>query len=86
MVSSATMPAAAIEPACRILPPTMRRNGRARSMKSLLPHSTEPIGADNPFETQKHTESVWRAMSAAVTPSATAALNSRAPSVCTGMP
>jgi hypothetical protein len=86
MLSSATMPAAASMPAWRRLPPSMRRKPRARVMNSLVPQSSEPTGALKPFETQKVTLSVWRVMCSAGTPSAIAALNSRAPSVCTGMP
>ena len=50
-------------------------------MNAALPQSSEPIGALNPLLTQKATLSPLRATSAAVTPSATAALKSRAPSI-----
>src|SRR6266850_1359484 len=86
MRSRATMPAAARMPTCRMPPPSILRQRRARSMNSAEPQITEPTGADSPFDTQNVTESTGRAKSAAGRFRATAALNSRAPSRCTGTP
>ena len=55
-------------------------------MNAAEPHSTEPNGALKPLLTQKPTLSPCFAISAAGTPCATAALNTRAPSMCTGTP
>ena len=73
-------------PAWRMPPPTILRTRRARATNSGPPQTTEPTGAPRPLETQKVTESAWRANSLAGRPSATAALKSRAPSRCTGTP
>ncbi len=54
-------------------------------MNAALPHSNEPTGALNPLLTQKATLSPSRATSAVLTPSATAALKSLAPSMWTEM-
>ncbi len=53
-------------------------------MSSPEPQITEPTGAARPFETQNVTESTSRTKSRAGRLSATAALKSRAPSMCTG--
>ena len=53
-------------------------------MNSAVPQSREPIGADSPFEMQKFMESACCAITSTPTPSAVAALNSRAPSTWTG--
>ena len=50
-------------------------------MKAEDPHSTEPNGALNPLLTQKPVLSHRPAMRATGTPSATAALKMRAPSM-----
>src|SRR3990172_1678512 len=55
-------------------------------MKSALPASSEPTGAESPLETQKQTESASAASTEAGTPRYTAALKSRAPSRCTAIP
>ncbi len=55
-------------------------------MRSAEPASIDPTGADRPLERQNMTVSTGAARSAASTPSATAALNSRAPSQWTGRP
>src|SRR5258708_6342399 len=86
MRSRATMPAAARMPTCRMPPPSILRQRRARSMKSPEPQMTEPTGAARPLDTQKGTESTWRVKSPAGRLSATAALENRAPSRCTGTP
>ena len=52
MVSSATSPAAAMTPACRMPPPSIFRFFRALSMNSAEPHSTEPTGALSPLDRQ----------------------------------
>ena len=57
IVSSATMPAAAITPAWRIPPPSRRRCARASAITSAGPHSTEPTGAPSPFDRQNITVS-----------------------------
>src|SRR5438876_4639217 len=86
MRSRATLPAAARMPTCRMPPPSILRQRRARSMNSAEPQITEPTGAASPLDTQKVTESTWRVKSPAGRLSATAALKSRAPSRCTGTP
>jgi len=58
----------------------------ASEIKSLEPHTREPMGADNPFERQKLTESDPRVNSVTGTSSATAALNILAPSRWTFRP
>ena len=83
MVSRATIPAAAMTPACRMPPPSIFPHPPRPVDELPLPHTTEPTGPDRPFERQKVTESAWVAISAAGTPSATAALKMRAPSRCT---
>lgn len=55
-------------------------------MNSRDPNSTDPTGADKPLLKQKHTESTSRTMRATGTPSASAALKTRAPSMCRRMP
>jgi hypothetical protein len=50
-------------------------------MNALLPHNTEPTGPHSPLLTQKPMLSACLPISAAGTPSATAALNTRAPSM-----
>ena len=84
--SNATSPAAASMPACRMPPPTMRRNARARSMNRPSHKGANRTARSDPCETQKaRCQRAWRC-AAAGTPSFTAALNSRAPSMCNGMP
>ena len=50
------------------------------------PHNTDPTGAHNPLLRQNVTESTWWVNAAASTFWATAALNSRAPSMCSARP
>src|ERR1051325_7081695 len=78
------MPAAAMIPAWRSPLPNIFRKRRAWAIKSREPHTTEPTGAESPFDTQNVTESTWRVKSEAGRFSAIAALKSRAPSRCTG--
>ena len=86
MDSSATTPAAASTPTWRMPPPSIFRTRRARATNSREPHTSEPTGAPRPLDRQKVSESTGRAKSATGRPSATAALNRRAPSRCTGTP
>ena len=67
-------------------PPSILRLFRARSINSLLPQSTEPMGALKPLDKQKPTESAPRVSSTAGIPNATAALKIRAPSRWTFRP
>ena len=55
-------------------------------MNGAEPTTTEPIGADRPFDRQNVTESAGAAASAGVTPRATVALKNRAPSTWSGTP
>ncbi|KAG0920595.1 hypothetical protein G6F31_020656 [Rhizopus arrhizus] len=73
-------------PDWRCVPPSMRRKVRARDITALLPASTAPTGALSPLDRHSDTVSAYCVISAAGTPSATAALKRRAPSRCTGMP
>src|SRR5690606_9475656 len=84
--SSAWSPAAASRPAWRMPPPVTLRQRRATVTSASLPTSTEPTGAPSPFERHTETLSKCRAISRAGTPSATAALYSRAPSRCMPSP
>ncbi|MNQ97016.1 hypothetical protein D3C85_1126420 [compost metagenome] len=86
MACTPSRPAAAMIPDCRCVPPSMRRSVRALARTAWLPASTAPTGALSPLDRQSDTVSAWRLMSPAGTPSATAALNMRAPSRCTGTP
>ena len=81
-VCSATIPAAATTPACRIEPPSSLRARRALVTNSALPASSPPTGALSPLLRQTETESAGPDSSATLTPSATAALKIRAPSTC----
>ena len=67
-------------------PPSRVRWTRASAMRSAGPASTEPTGAPRPLLMQQVTVVAGAASSATGTPRATAALNSRAPSRCTGGP
>ena len=58
----------------------------ARPTSSAVPAMIDPTGAPSPFERQNWTVSTSRQMTSAPTPSATAALNRRAPSMCTFIP
>ncbi len=80
------MPAAATIPAWRMPPPSSLRYRSARTISSAVPAIIDPTGAPRPFERQNWTVSTSRQMTSAPTPSATAALNRRAPSMCTFMP
>ena len=84
IVSSATSPAAAAIPARAR---SRRRGGaaspRACSTTASLPASIAPNGAERPLLSEKATEFAGEASSASGTPSATDALMSRAPSMCT---
>ena len=86
IVRSATRPGAAMMPAWRMAPPNDRRTRFARSMNVFVPASSDPTGADSPFDRQTQTESTERVSSRASTPRATAALNTRAPSRWTANP
>ena len=83
---SATTPAAAMIPAWRIPPPTILRARRARAMNAASPTTTEPTGQPRLFDRQNVAEAPGGTRSRAGTPSATEALNSRAPSMNSGMP
>ena len=80
LCSRAQSPPAAMRPACRIQPPRRSRTRRARSKKAPPPAMTDPTGAPSPLERQTETESAQAAQSAALTPLATSAFASRAPS------
>ncbi len=54
-------------------------------MRSLEPATTAPNGQPRPFEKQIVTVSPWRAIEAGSCPLATAALKSRAPSMCSAI-
>ena len=68
IVSSATIPAAAITPAWRMPPPSRARSlaGRRRSRRAG-PHSNDPTGAPSPFDRQNITVSHRRDQRQAVT-------------------
>ncbi len=66
--SSATSPAAASTPACRMPPPSILRKTRAFSMKAREPTTSEPTGAPNPFDRQNIRESTLRVISATLRP------------------
>ena len=69
-------------PAWRMPPPsTLRARAAAGSVAASIT-STEPTGAPRPFDRQMLTVSKGAAYSAALTPVAATALNSRAPSRC----
>ena len=79
------MPAAAMMPACRMPLPNILRKRRARTMKSREPHTTEPTGRRQALRHAEGDRVDVRARSRdAGRFSATAALNRRAPSRCTG--
>ena len=82
LCSSAYTPAAATIPACRIAPPKRCFSTRARYISSAEPAISAPSRQPSPFERQSVTVSNGPAISAAVTPDATAAFISRAPSRC----
>ena len=84
--SSATMPAAAVMPACRHAPPNRMLNLRASRMRSAGPQITDPIGAPRPFDRQNITVSTCCVQAVGSTPAAPAALNTLAPSMWTGTP
>ncbi len=73
-------------PAWRIAPPSERRTRFARSMNARVPATRDPTGADSPFDRHTDTESTDLVSSRTSTPSATAALKTRAPSRCTANP
>ena len=62
------MPAAAVIPAWRQAPPKRIQSRRASGIRSAGPHSSDPIGAPSPFETQNITVSASRANSGGVDP------------------
>src|SRR4051812_2795846 len=86
IVSSATMPAAAITPAWRMPPPSLRRCTRASAITSAGPHNSEPTGAPSPFERQNITVSAPPMSALGAVPVAMAAFQMRAPSTCTRNP
>ncbi len=67
-------------------PPSILRSRRTRATNASSPATMEPIGAPSPLDRQNCTESACSATAAGDTPMAAAALNSRAPSRCTGTP
>ena len=83
----ATRPGAAMMPAWRIAPPSERRTRFARSMKARVPASS---GADRRRQPLRQADATPSrpicVRSRTSTPSATAALNTRAPSRCTAKP
>ncbi len=81
----ATMPAAAIIPACLMPPPINFLPFLAFSTNSFVPARMEPIGAARPFERQNMTLSTYFVISFASTPRAHAALKILAPSRWTGI-
>ncbi len=78
------MPGAAMTPACRIPPPRILRIRRARSTNAADPQIIDPTGAASPFDRHNCTDDTCCVQSVTGRPIATAALNSRAPSRCTG--
>jgi hypothetical protein len=86
MAVTATMPAAAMTPACRMPPPTTLRLRRTLRMNAALPTTTEPTGAARPLLKQRLALSAPCNSRAGETPSCTAAFHSRAPSTCSGKP
>ena len=86
MVSRARRAGAARTPAWRIPPPSCWRTRRARTMRSAEPRSSAPTGQHRPFERSTIRVSAHAARSRGATPSATAAFQSRAPSMCTRSP
>ena len=86
IVSSATIPAAAITPACRQAPPSRARSSRAAPRCAAVPQRTEPTGAARPFERQNMSVSTGAHRSRGVSPVARAAFQMRAPSQCTASP
>ena len=73
-------------PAWRMPPPKSLRFRRTSWITSASPATAEPTGAPRPFE--KHTETVSTSATRAAggTPSATAAFQRRAPSMCMRIP
>ena len=73
-------------PAWRMPPPKSLRFRRTSWITSASPATAEPTGAPRPFE--KHTETVSTSATSAAggTPSATAAFQRRAPSMCMSHP
>jgi len=80
------MPAAAMMPAWRMPPPRRLRQRRTSSTIGASPATTEPTGAPRPLLTHTDTVSHSSTRSAGLTPRATAALKSRAPSQWTRSP
>ena len=83
---SATSPAAANTPAWRIPPPSSFRARRARWMNSASPTISDPTGQPSDFDRQNVADAPSGTRARAGTPSATDALNSRAPSTNRGTP
>ena len=81
IVRIATRPAAARNPACRMAPPRRLRSTRARSMSRREPAMSDPTGAHRLFDKDAITILAGAARVAALSPVATTALNSRAPSM-----
>src|SRR5579875_1477262 len=67
-------------------PPNALRTLLASAINSFDPTSIDSTGAPNPLLRQNITVSNPRVISATLTPAATAALNTRAPSQCAGNP
>src|SRR5581483_5500857 len=84
--SKAMSPAAAMIPACRHAPPNRILSRLASRMSAAGPHTSEPIGAPRPLDTQNIIVSASRVHSVTSQPAATAALKIRAPSRWIGSP
>ena len=67
-------------------PPKRERNARACAITLTGPQSTDPTGAASPLDRQNMTVSAGAASSRGAVPSATAAFQMRAPSMCTRSP
>ncbi|GAA3681716.1 hypothetical protein GCM10022224_052470 [Nonomuraea antimicrobica] len=83
---SATRPAAARTPLCRMPPPSILRMRRTRATNPARPATTEPTGAPSPLDRQNCTESACAAIRSAGVPLLTAALKILAPSRWTARP
>ena len=83
--SIATIPAAAIIPACRIADPNHFLHLRASFIVLWLPQINEPTGHPRPLERQNVTVSTSFTSADTGISKATAALNNLAPSICTGI-
>mmetsp|Transcript_9561 Transcript_9561/g.23609 ORF Transcript_9561/g.23609 Transcript_9561/m.23609 type:complete len:207 (-) Transcript_9561:640-1260(-) len=78
--------AAASTPAWRMVPPQAFRSRRHLAINSCVPTMTEPTGAPRPLDRHTDTESAAATQRPGDTPSAAAAFQMRAPSMCNLMP